>query len=514
MTRAQQRTAQRRAARAATERVSTDERDEDAGSEAAGSGAGSGDEEPTSQGAAETGSPKRSGRVGGIIKGLGRRLPFGKREGAGGTTASAGAPSVADSDDGEDDAEDEGGALVASKALKAAPRADEEETAGRLALGLAERVPPSFTPPSAQTLEALYVVPSSSPDSRAGRSGRRSFWGMSAATTLFAQPIAELADGLHIESMPHVSARMQHRHAERLGNEFAPASKVQRLAAGVVRRQADPVRHVRVRPSHPGMFASIDIARVPPSLHLVDAASRSSGTPHTLQISVGLVQLHDHPLFREEHTLQRRLRTLAEQLGELHQRETLYICRRRVTDLRQRLQPALARVGGGGRTAGGEAAAPETPRLRSLCAELLAARRERDENECAERLLARRMLQLWQLLKTERQQQGFVATRAKLQVRGPAELAPSPSPSRRVRPPPRPPLADRLRSRRLGARFGARLGPAGTAGARGRGSRGRARARDRGEAPPPQLAAGVAAGARSERRRRRCGRDGGGRGAV
>ena len=41
---------------------------------------------------------------------------------------------------------------------------------------------------------------------------------------------------------------------------------------------------------------------------------------------------------------------------------------------------------------------------------------ERDEQECAERLLSRRMLRLWHALKAERRAQGFTATRAKLQV--------------------------------------------------------------------------------------------------
>jgi hypothetical protein len=52
----------------------------------------------------------------------------------------------------------------------------------------------------------------------------------------------------------------------------------------------------------------------------------------------------------------------------------------------------------------------------SRCAELLQARRECDEQECAERLLARRMLHLWQQLRAERKDAGFAATRARLQV--------------------------------------------------------------------------------------------------
>jgi hypothetical protein len=105
-----------------------------------------------------------------------------------------------------------------------------------------------------------------------------------------------------------MSARAQHRHAERLGategSEFTPPSKVRRITAGVVRRQGDPVRHVRVRPTHPGMAPAVELKHVRPSRHLVDAASRASAQPHTLQVAIGLLQLHDHPYFREEHTLQ------------------------------------------------------------------------------------------------------------------------------------------------------------------------------------------------------------------
>ena len=60
--------------------------------------------------------------------------------------------------------------------------------------------------------------------------------------------------------------------------------------------------------------------------------------------------------------------------------------------------------------------AAELERCRAACVELLQARRERDEHECAERLLVRRMVHLWQQLKWERRQQGYAATRARLQV--------------------------------------------------------------------------------------------------
>jgi coiled-coil and C2 domain-containing protein 2A len=105
---------------------------------------------------------------------------------------------------------------------------------------------------------------------------------------------------------------------------------------------------------------------------------------------------------------QRRLRSLAEQLGELHQRETLHICRRRVIDLRRRLEPYLS--------TSRPTSPAEMETARRLAVELLKTRQERDEIECAHRLLARRMLDLWHRIKREREQQQFSATRAKLQV--------------------------------------------------------------------------------------------------
>ena len=46
----------------------------------------------------------------------------------------------------------------------------------------------------------------------------------------------------------------------------------------------------------------------------VDAASRPVASRHALQLSIGGLQLHDHPLFLREHSLQRQLRGMAEQL--------------------------------------------------------------------------------------------------------------------------------------------------------------------------------------------------------
>ena len=206
-----------------------------------------------------------------------------------------------DDDDGED-REDAGASaeLVPNKREKTT---DEQEEHSWLMMGLTEPARPTFAPPSAAVEAGLYCVPRSGPRSTGFLASALS---LSTSTALFRD--RDAADGLHVEAMPHMSARAQHRHAERLGategSEFTPPSKVRRITAGVVRRQGDPVRHVRVRPTHPGMASAVELKHVRPSRHLVDAASRASTQPHTLQVAIGLLQLHDHPYFREEHTLQ------------------------------------------------------------------------------------------------------------------------------------------------------------------------------------------------------------------
>lgn len=303
------------------------------------------------------------------------------------------------SDGAADDASDAGSTTGAGRTQAGATTpVNRDEERAQLALGLTERSRPELAHPSAKTDAELY---------RQLRPPFGLWW--RAPSALYTQPLTEMADGLHVESMPHVPGRGQYLLAERLGEIFSPPSKAQRIGSGTVLRQPDPVRHVCVRPSHPGMLVDVELARARASLHLVDAASWTSGTQHSLQVSIGLMQLHDHPLFGPEHVLQRRLRSLAEQLGELHQRETLRTCQRRVLDLRNRLEPHI----GADRLPESRA---EVHRISALCIELLEARRARDEHECAERLLARRMLQMWQDLKRQRRQQGFASTRAKLQV--------------------------------------------------------------------------------------------------
>ena len=306
-----------------------------------------------------------------------------------------GAEGKADNDDDDDGAAGEGGA-PSPAASKAPP-----------SIGLTERGNPISDNPrkQAELEKEVYMQPRADPFSMLSR--------RFAGTALYVQPISDLKDGLHVEPMPHLDARSAYLLDVRLGDDFKPPTKAERVD-GSVKRQPDPVRHVRVRPSHPGMGAEIETAR--PSratLHLVDAASsHRAGGQHTLQVSVGLVQLHDHPLFRTEHALQRRLRSLAAEFGEMRERDTYGIHRRRVVELRRRLEPYLTAQGANEAAS----AAGGNDVVRALCVEMLQARRERDEHECAERLLARRMLHLWHQLRLERRQQGYTATRAKLQV--------------------------------------------------------------------------------------------------
>ena len=285
-----------------------------------------------------------------------------------------------------------------------ATRRSSPEVAENLKLGLTERVQPKFLD-SAKRVEAekdLYLTPRADPISVFAR--------QVAGSLSYAQPISDERDGLHVEAMPQLNARAAQLLDTRLGEEFEPPSKAPRLLDGTVLRQPDPARHVRVHPDHPGMLVEVETERLPAKLHLVDVASRDAGgSRHTLQVSLGLVQLHDHPLFLTEHALQRRLRTLASEFGEIRERDAVFIHKRRVLELRRRIEPYLAQGGG---PEGGV----ESEQLRILCVELLQARRERDEHECAERLLARRMLHLWHQLRTERRQQGYTTTRAKLQV--------------------------------------------------------------------------------------------------
>ena len=111
---------------------------------------------------------------------------------------------------------------------------------------------------------------------------------------------------------------------------------------------------------------------------------------------------------------------MAEQLAALRSKEGLELLSLKATELAaavRQMQNEMrsANVSGEGEAAGAAAGA-QRQRLSALCLELLSVRVERDEQECAERLLSRRMLRHWHAIKEERRAQGFTATRAKLQV--------------------------------------------------------------------------------------------------
>jgi DNA-binding transcriptional regulator GbsR (MarR family) len=149
----------------------------------------------------------------------------------------------------------------------------------------------------------------------------------------------------------------------------------------------------------------------------VDTIARPQGSQHALQISIGLLQFHDHQLFLQEHAIQRQLRTLAEQLAEQTEGEALEKHERKIAELAITVRHLRSQLPDQLDDDDSEKRMAETRlRLVALTIELLHTRRFRDEQECAERLLARRMLVLWQDLKGLRQRQGFQATRARLQV--------------------------------------------------------------------------------------------------
>ena len=117
-----------------------------------------------------------------------------------------------------------------------------------------------------------------------------------------------------------------------------------------------------------------------------------------------------------------RRRPLRPQLAEVQHKEVVGLLAHKIGELSRQLESeekAAANRDGGGFDSGPEAAAEaasRTARTRALCISLLQARRQKDEQEFSERLLGRRMLQIWGKMKAQRQLQGFRATRAKLQL--------------------------------------------------------------------------------------------------
>ena len=55
--------------------------------------------------------------------------------------------------------------------------------------------------------------------------------------------------------------------------------------------------------------------------------------PPPLQISLGALQLLDHPLFLTEHSLQRSLRSMAMQLAEVRERQQLQLYAHKIGEL-------------------------------------------------------------------------------------------------------------------------------------------------------------------------------------
>jgi len=289
-------------------------------------------------------------------------------------------------------------------------------------LDLTERLPPSYVPLSKrmEIESTIYAT------------ARQHTLALRRKTDL-ANPTAQpLDDGLYVAPTPAVSASALAVLEKRLN--FAPASKALADEAGSLLRQPDPVRHVRVRPSW------LDIVDESADQHFGIEWRRpqkwgmttgqlvsggGGGASHVLQVSLGAMQLHDHPLFLREHALQQAVRSLAQQLAVAHERQQLQLYALKVSELTA--NTASLREQMAARAEGGTAHNADSQKLRqrlsALTVELLEARQLKDEQECAERLLARRLLRLWRALKRERELQGFRATRARVQFQ---LLEPSP----------------------------------------------------------------------------------------
>jgi coiled-coil and C2 domain-containing protein 2A len=237
--------------------------------------------------------------------------------------------------------------------------------------------------------------------------------------------VKPLDDGLYVAPKAAASARALAVLEKRLG--FSPPSKALADEAGALLRQPDPVRHVRVRPSwldavNAAAEQLFELERRRPQRwgmtagHLV--AGGGGGAPHVLQVSVGAMQLHDHPLFLRENALQCALRRLANQLTDTHERQQTQLYALKISELiatTAHLREQMVARDDGGTSALTVDARKLQQRLSALTVELLEARQLKDEQECAERLLARRLLRLWRALKREREKQNFRATCARMQ---------------------------------------------------------------------------------------------------
>lgn len=281
---------------------------------------------------------------------------------------------------------------------------------------LTERPAPTFVPTSKRAKAEAAIYTTARP--RMLSLARRRQTGLGAGGTA-------LEDGLYVAPMPAVPATALRILEARLG--FAPASKALADEGGTLLRQPDPVRHVRVFPSwlnaaDSSLLGSFETERKRPQRWGAAAgeALGPGGAPHVLQVSIGGMQLHDHPLFLREHALQRELRCLAMQLADARERQQTALYALKISELKA-ATAALGEQIGGRKDADG--ATTLRARLSALTVELLETRQLKDEQECAERLLSRRLLALWRQLKAERASQRFRATRARVQFQ---LLEPSP----------------------------------------------------------------------------------------
>jgi len=315
-----------------------------------------------------------------------------------------------------------GGAAGAAASVAEVSDAEADDAAGQSSaappppppqtLDVTERPAPTFVPLSKRLKAEAAIYTTARLRTTFPLAGRRS--------RTAAQPPD---DGLYVAPKPAASTRALAALETRLG--FAPASKALSDEAGALLRQPDPVRHVRVRPSWLDVVNLASEQRFELERRRPQSWGRSAddplsggGAPHVLQVSLGGMKLHDHPLFLHEHALQRSLRSLAAQLADAHARQATQLFALKISELSSTTaslrEQMAAREGGGG-----SASAPDAQRLRArlsaLTIELLETRQLKDEQECAERLLARRTLRLWRSLKREREAQGFKATRARMQ---------------------------------------------------------------------------------------------------
>ena len=246
------------------------------------------------------------------------------------------APAEGGEEEGGESGEEEGGVAEESDGAEAGTlrRDRERKEARREAPGSrqVERTGPHLTAPAAhcEAQTAVLYRPRLSYGARTERKRLQ-------------QQTEAREEGFFVRPLPHASGRSLQLLELRLGAHAAPtggeggegveAGGAGGAGAGAVRvprattREPDPVRRVWVRPAHVAHVAqrtsllSLQRGRAAMGVGVSDAAARVPPARHTLQLSVGGLQLHDHPLFLREHALQRQLRGMAEQLAALRSKE-------------------------------------------------------------------------------------------------------------------------------------------------------------------------------------------------